>query len=78
MGFAETGFTISAALGFAVMLGIATRKYRRADMVARRQMKWVVIEAYCAFLPPLIAGSVSAIEPNFSWLWFMFLPGSRR
>ena len=56
MTIARAGFTVTAAVATAAVLVVATRKFRRADRVARRQMKWVVAGTYGACLPVMVAG----------------------
>ena len=66
----ETGFSGAAALGSVAILAVVTQKYRRADRVARRQMKWVLFGIYCAALPLVVAVAGSALDPSFGWLWW--------
>jgi len=73
----EEGFTGTFALAAVVMLGVATWKYRGADPLARRQMKWVLFGIYCALGPLAFAGATSNLDPRLHWLWlasFSFLP----
>ncbi|MCZ6784464.1 MAG: hypothetical protein O7G30_14270, partial [Proteobacteria bacterium] len=67
----EMGFIVTFALGAVAMLAVATSKYRRADRVARRQMKWVLFGIYCAALPPTVGVVLSVLDPRFQGL---FLP----
>jgi class 3 adenylate cyclase len=55
-------------LGGLALLAITTHKYRRADRVARRQIKWVLFGAYCAVVPVIMASAVAVIEPRLVWL----------
>jgi adenylate cyclase len=52
------------------MLVVVTRKYRAADPVARRQIKWAVFGIYCVALPPATAALLSALDPRLGWLWW--------
>jgi class 3 adenylate cyclase len=70
VGTAEVAFTATAALALVAMLSVATGKYRRADRVARRQMKWVLFGIYCSSFPVMVAGLLSTLDPRFGWLWF--------
>lgn len=42
-------------LGAVASLAVVTQKYRRGDPVARRQIRWVAVGAYCALLPIVIS-----------------------
>jgi class 3 adenylate cyclase len=70
MTIGEMGHTVTAALGAVAILAVATRKYRRADLVARRQMKWALFGIYCAALPLAVGAALSVFDPRFGWLWF--------
>ncbi len=70
MSLASVGFTVSLALGLLASLAVATRKYQRADPVARRQMKWVLFGFYCVALALAVSATASALDPRFGWLWF--------
>ena len=67
----EAGAIGSTALAAAALLAVATGKYRRADAVARRQIKWFLFGVYCALLPMVVASVVVAFEPRFGWLWLL-------
>jgi len=62
---AIAGFAGTLVLGLATVLAVFTRKYRRLDPVARRQMKWVLFGAYCALLPGVIVLAITLFEPRF-------------
>jgi class 3 adenylate cyclase len=66
----QIGSNATIALGVVAILAVATRKYLRTDLVARRQMKWVLFGIYCAALPPGLAAAVSAYDPRLGWLYF--------
>jgi hypothetical protein len=70
MAIGEMGFGMTAGLGAVAAVGVATRKYRRADLVARRQMKWVLFGVYCVALPLGVAIALPPIDPRFGWLWY--------
>ena len=65
----QTIFIASTTLGIGAVLGVATHKYRRADRLARRQMKWLLFGAYCSLLPLAVVSAVSVIDPRFGWLF---------
>ena len=67
---AELAFTGAWAATLVATLGVATYKYRGADRIARRQMKWVVAGAYCGLLPAVIVGVLNALDPRIGGLWF--------
>jgi len=58
-GVGVMGMTLGDLAFFLLLLGIATRAYRRADPVGRRQMKWVLLGVYLALVLP-IATTVTA------------------
>ncbi len=51
-----------------VLLAVMTRTYRRSDAIARRQLRWVLYGAYCAFAPPLLLAILAAVDPRFTRL----------
>jgi class 3 adenylate cyclase len=67
MRVGQSGLFLTGGLGVVAFLVVATRKYRRADPVARRQMKWILFGTYCAALPMGLAG-LSTLEPRLGWL----------
>ncbi len=67
----DAGIAGTVALGAAAILAVATRKYRRGDPVARRQIRWVLVGAYCAVLPVTVASAIAAFAPRFGWLMFL-------
>jgi class 3 adenylate cyclase len=71
MGIAQPAFLGITLPAAAAVLAVITYKYRSLDRVGRRQMKWVVIGAYCAVLPILVAGTLTSLDPRLGWLWFM-------
>jgi len=64
----DAGMHSLAALGLLATLAVVTRKYRRGDPLARRQIRWVVVGAYCAMLPLVVAYTLATLEPGFGWL----------
>jgi hypothetical protein len=58
------GLTGTHALGLAALLALFSRKYRRLDPVARRQVKWVLFGLYCAALPVLVTAAIGFFEPR--------------
>jgi class 3 adenylate cyclase len=63
------GFFATVPVGVLAILLVVTRKYRAADRVARRQMKWVVFGIYCAALTQALAAVLSTLDPRLGWLW---------
>ncbi|MDH3458236.1 MAG: PDZ domain-containing protein, partial [Gemmatimonadota bacterium] len=70
MGLGQMGFTATVVLGFLASLVVATRKYQRADLVGRRQMKWVLLGFYCVALALAVSIAASVLDPRLGWLWF--------
>jgi class 3 adenylate cyclase len=64
------GFGTTVVLGVVAALAVATRKFRRADLVARRKMKWVLFGFYCAGLSFAVGIAAPALDPRLGWLWF--------
>jgi class 3 adenylate cyclase len=64
------GFGTTIVLGVVAALAVATRKFRRADLVARRQMKWVLFGFYCAGLSFTVGVAAPVLDPRLGWLWF--------
>jgi class 3 adenylate cyclase len=67
--FGTSGTNATILLGCLALVGVMTRKYRRADRVARRQIKWVVFGAYCALIPAIVATALATFDPRFVWLF---------
>jgi len=67
----DLGLFVTAAAAVAAALGVATYKYRRADPVARRQMKWAVFGIYCSLLPIGAAVVLAAFQPRLTWLAYV-------
>ncbi len=57
------GFMALAVLVLAALLATATHKFRTADPVGRRQLKWFLYGLYLALLPSLATAFVSAGNP---------------
>jgi hypothetical protein len=53
-----------------VALATAADRYRRADPIGRRQVKWVIFGLYAGSLPALVAFALAAIEPRSTRLAF--------
>jgi class 3 adenylate cyclase len=51
-------------LFFALLLGIVTHAWRRADPVGRRRIKWVLLGLYLALALPFAATALSALGPG--------------
>ena len=79
------GYPASFVVGVASIatgLVVATRNYRRADVIGRRQLKWLVFGLYCAAIPPLAVGGLVSADRRFlplylaSLTFFRFIPVS--
>jgi class 3 adenylate cyclase len=67
----ETGFRAVFVLNVAfivTLLAVATRNFRRAGPLGRRQLKWVVLGVYLGTVPVLFADVAAAIAPALWWL----------
>jgi class 3 adenylate cyclase len=73
------GVPLPPALGFralpmvnmafiVTLLVLLTRNFRRADLVGRRQLKWLIYGIYIGTVPVLGANVVVALAPRFWWL----------
>ena len=51
-------------------LAVATRNYRRADAIGRRQVRWAIYGMYCAMIPPAAASALAAWNPQYVPLVF--------
>jgi hypothetical protein len=70
MKLAEWGVPAAVALGAGSVLAAATRKFLGGDLLARRQMKWVLFGVFCAALPAVLASLAALLDPRLSWLFF--------
>jgi class 3 adenylate cyclase len=70
MAIGMFGWLAVSALGTLAVVTVATRKYRGADRVARRQVRWTVLGLYCAAIPVVFASTLSALDPRFGSLFF--------
>jgi class 3 adenylate cyclase len=59
-----TAMTIGDLAFFALLLGIVTHTYRQADLVGRRQLKWVLLGTYFAVALPVATTAVAAANPS--------------
>ena len=59
------------ALALSANLGIVSWKYRRADTVARRQFRWILLGAWIAGLPIAITTLLLSIDSRFEPVWFL-------
>ncbi len=70
-GLFRVGIALAAGtsfLGAVAVVAAFTHKYRGADRVARRQIKWVLFGAYCALIPMIFTSALVVFEPRFFWL----------
>jgi class 3 adenylate cyclase len=65
----EGGTQLGVALTAVTILVVTTVKYRRGDLRARRQMKWVLFGLYCISLPLVVTTLINAVEPRLGWLF---------
>ncbi len=65
---AVPAFVAIGALGSLTAVAVVTYKYRRAEPVARRQMKWVLFGIYCTVLVFVIAVTAPVLDPRLGWL----------
>jgi class 3 adenylate cyclase len=70
MAIGILGWFVTSALGTLAVLAVATHKYRGADRIARRQVRWVRLGLYLAALPAVLASALSALDPRFGALFF--------
>jgi len=71
MRSAEIVVGVTGALGAVASVAVITRKYQRADLVARRQMKWVLFGMYCTGLCLGVAMAAPVLDPRLGWLVFI-------
>jgi class 3 adenylate cyclase len=76
MTIGNIGFAATGATGAVAALTVATRKYRGADRIARRQVKWVLFGFYCSALPFVASGIAATIDPDLAWLFVLSTWGS--
>jgi len=69
MALGVYSYALGLILAMVMILVIATAKYRRADRVARRQMKWVLFGAYCVALTLGTAAGFAFFGNGFGSLW---------
>jgi class 3 adenylate cyclase len=68
----EFGARANPAMGavlLASVLVVATRNYRRAGALGRRQMRWVLLGVYVGTAPVLASVAAAALQPDLWWLW---------
>ena len=65
-GWSEAGSLLSS-LGFLllllVLLAAMTRRFRSADPVGRRQIKWAVLGLYVGLAPPILGAVLVSLDP---------------
>jgi class 3 adenylate cyclase len=67
----DAGIRAAAILGLVAIVTVFTRKYRRMDPVARRQMKWVLFGAYCVAVPMAVTSAITVVEPRLTFLVYL-------
>jgi class 3 adenylate cyclase len=72
------GIWIGYAAMFVLMLIGVTRAWRRSDAIERRQIKWIVLGFYLAFLPQLVFNAALVFGRSWSYLaeQLMILPST--
>lgn len=58
-----------SVLFFLVLGGVLLDQWRRTGPIGRRQLKWVLLGAMAAFVPPLLAGLAALAQPGLAWLY---------
>jgi signal transduction histidine kinase len=72
-GVGERGFYVVLLLGYAVGFVMITAKYRSADPIGRRRVRWVMLGVYCALVPSAAALVMATVDPRFTPLYLMSL-----
>jgi class 3 adenylate cyclase len=67
----RAGVSATSALALTALLALFTYKYQRLDLVARRQMKWVLLGVYGALLPIAAANAIALVEPRLTFLAYL-------
>jgi len=68
----ELGTRANPALGglvIAAILMVATRNYRRASALGRRQVRWVLLGAYAGMAPVLLGDVAASLWPDLAEWW---------
>jgi class 3 adenylate cyclase len=74
------GGPLPARLGMPIAVGgsvlflacvalVLVEQWRRTGPVGRRQIKWVLLGALAAFVPPLLAGTAALARPELAWVY---------
>ena len=69
----EFGTLANPAMGAGVgaaLLFVATRNYRRADALGRRQARWVLLGVYLGLGPSGLGAMTAVAQPELAWLWY--------
>jgi class 3 adenylate cyclase len=68
----ELGMRANPGIGSLVVvavLGVATRNYRCADALGRRQVRWVLLGAHVALAPVLLGNLAAMLRPDLVAWW---------
>ena len=68
MMIGEIGLRVTLVLALVAMLAVATSKYRRVDLVARRQIRWAILGIYCTALLVSVQEVAPMLDLRFGWL----------
>jgi class 3 adenylate cyclase len=61
---------VGGSVGFLVCVAaVLVGQWRRTGPIGRRKMKWVLLGAMAAFIPPVLAGSAALAEPQLAWFY---------
>jgi class 3 adenylate cyclase len=60
------GVSILGLGSIAVMMFLTARNYIDADPIGRRQIRWFLLGAYFALLPPVVCTVLAAFDPRFN------------
>lgn len=61
---------VGASVAFLLTLAfVLVDRWRRTGPIGRRQIKWVVLGALLALIPPVFAGAITMAEPEWAWFY---------
>ncbi|HVM98023.1 MAG TPA: adenylate/guanylate cyclase domain-containing protein [Candidatus Acidoferrales bacterium] len=64
--FGALGVSILGLIDIAVLILLTARNYINADALGRRQIRWFLLGAYFAMLPPVVFALLAAVDPRFN------------
>lgn len=62
--FGQKAHLASISLFYLAILVVLARNYRSADMLGRRQLRWVILGFYLAFVPALLVSTIIIMFPE--------------